>query len=118
MNKTSNLRERFAHAIERLDGDFGLLCDMAALTIPDCPEVMTQIESGFEAGDSDATASALHKLKGMLSTYDADGVVLEIGEMLAMARRNHLKEAEALYRQELPKIHGLIKEIEALCQER
>ena len=117
MNKTSDLRERFAHAIERLDGDFELLCDMAALTVPDCPDVMAQIEAGFEAEDADATASALHKLKGMLSTYDSDGVVLEISEMLSMARRNHLKEAEALYRQELPKINSLIKEIESLCDQ-
>ena len=116
MNRTSDLRERFAHAIERLDGDFELLCDMAALTIPDCPDVIAQVESGFESGDPELTASSLHKLKGMLSTYDADGVVLEIGEMLAIARRKHLKESEALYRQELPKIKSLIREIEGLCE--
>ena len=116
MNETSNLRERFAHAIERLDGDFELLCDMAALTIPDCPDVMAQIEASFQAENSEAAASALHKLKGMLSTYDSDGVVLEIGEMLALARRNQLKEAAAMYHQELPKIRSLIKEIQGLCK--
>lgn len=116
MNKTSDKRERFADAIERLDGDFELLCDMAALTIPDCPGVMAQIETHFENDDAEAASSALHKLKGMLSTYDADGVVLEIGEMLALARRDHLKESAALYRQELPKIKMLIGEIESLCK--
>lgn len=117
MNEASNLKERFADALERLDGDFKLLCDMASVTLPDIPAVLEQIEADLQRGDDAAAASSLHKLKGMLSTYDSDGVVLEIQEMLAMARRGQVGECQTLYHHELPKIKSLIQEIEHLSRQ-
>ncbi|MCO8120119.1 Hpt domain-containing protein [Stieleria sp. TO1_6] len=115
MNRTSNIKQRFAAAIERLDGDVDLLCEMAAITAPDCPAVLEQIESSLGQGECESAAAPLHKLKGMLSTFDADGVALEIQEMLEHARRGHLQELRQSFDQHQHEIVQLIDEIRGLA---
>ncbi|MCD0462832.1 Hpt domain-containing protein [Roseiconus lacunae] len=115
MNENLAVKQRFAGALQRLDGDFELLCEMAAVTLPDCPDVLARIQNDLDADDSAKAASSLHKLKGMLSTYETDGVVIEIQEMLAMARRGNLEELKVLFAKELPRIEALIQEIQVLC---
>ncbi|MCC9602780.1 Hpt domain-containing protein [Stieleria sp. JC731] len=117
MNEQLAVKERFAGALQRLDGDFELLCEMAAVTLPDCPDVIARIQSELEDGDAAKAASSLHKLKGMLSTYETEGVVIEIQEMLAMARRGSVQECKSMFEKELPRINALTEEIQVLCDQ-
>ncbi|OYP37733.1 Hpt domain-containing protein [Rhodopirellula sp. MGV] len=117
MNEHLAVKERFAGALKRLDGDFELLCEMAAVTLPDCPDVIARIQNELEEGDCAKASSSLHKLKGMLSTYETEGVVIEIQEMLAMSRRGNLDECKAMFDKELPRINNLIEEIQVLCDQ-
>ena len=93
------IKQRFQDALNRLDGDIELLCEMAAITAPDCPEVIGQIENAFDSEDCEAGARGLHKLKGMLSTFESDGVVIEMQELLELARKNKLEELRRAYGQ-------------------
>lgn len=114
MNEVANVKQRFAAAIERLDGDFDLLCQMAAITAPDCPSVVADAQSDIDEGNCENASRSLHKLKGMLSTFDSDGVVLEIQEMLQLARRERLAELSIALDQNRRAIDDLIMEIREL----
>jgi len=107
VNNAQNIPPRFRPALERLDGEVSLLCEMAAITAEDLPEVKEATETALEEGDCEQAASGLHKLKGMLSTFDADGVVLDIQEVLDAAhslayteiiRHGEIWENDTIYR--------------------
>ena len=99
MSKNQKLPNRFAEAIERLDGDERLLREMAAITSADLPDVIRETEMALAEGDCEHAASGLHKLKGMLSTFESNGVTLEIQEMLDLARKEKAEQAHQEYEQ-------------------
>lgn len=107
MSKTQKLPARFAEAVERLDGDEGLLRKMAAITAADLPEAITETEHAIRDGDVRQAASGLHKLKGMLSTFETSGVAIQIHDMLDLAR----KGKDSLLRQEYNARKAEIKEL-------
>lgn len=117
MNDPDNLPDRFAEAINRLDGDFGLLCEMAAITCEDLPEVRGKAEAAIAEGDVAETASGLHKLKGMLSTFESEGVTLEIQEMLDSARKGDIGEVRRAYEQHRGELDELICQINGLAEQ-
>ena len=93
------IQSRFGPALKRLDGDVELLCEMAAITAPDCAAVIARVSQAMSESDAEEAARALHKLKGMLSTFDTDGAVLEIQDILDQTRRGRLKEASVSFRE-------------------
>ena len=109
------IQERFRDALVRLDGDIDLLCDMAALTAPDCPAVMKKVEGFLEQRDCDGAARSLHKLKGMLSTFDDGEVIGQIQELLDFARRGNLDELADCYAQRSDRIRAFIASIDGLA---
>jgi len=115
VNNAQNIPPRFRPALERLDGEVSLLCEMAAITAEDLPEVKEATETALEEGDCEQAASGLHKLKGMLSTFDADGVVLDIQEVLDAARQGKIDEARKGYREHRGQVEELCGEIEQLA---
>lgn len=117
MPNTQPIPERFAEAVARLDGDISLLREMAAINSEDLPDVKRQIEAAIQAADAEASASGLHKLKGMLSTFESDGVVLDIQELLDAARRGAMSDVQEGYRQHIGAINELIAEVRRLSHD-
>lgn len=118
VNNSQQIPARFRAALERLDGNTELLYELAAITAEDLPEVVETTEQAIAKGACDEAAAGLHKLKGMLSTFDADGVALEIQEVLDAARRGNAKEVEQGYSEQKPQIDQLVREIAELADSR
>ncbi|WP_186776558.1 Hpt domain-containing protein [Rubripirellula reticaptiva] len=115
MNKSEELASRFGEAIARLDGDESLLREMAAITAADLPEVIDETDQALQVGDSEQAASGLHKLKGMLSTFETGGVTVEVHEMLEMARRDGVVEAKRSFDRHRSELNDLVAEITAIA---
>jgi len=58
-------------AAARLGGDRGLLRDMLALFLDDCPEMLSKIRQAIDARDAAALRRAAHALKGSVSNFAA-----------------------------------------------
>ncbi len=115
MSDTQRVPARFGDALHRLDGDVELLREMAKITSEDLPEVVAQVESAIAAEDVESTVRNLHKLKGMLSTFEAEGVTLQIQEMLDAARKSRMREVTQSYGQQKYGVHELIKQVAVLA---
>ena len=107
---------RFSEALDRLGGDVSLLREMALITSEDLPEVIANAQSAIESEDCERAASSLHKLKGMLSTFECDGVVLEIQEMLDAARKQESAEMRRTFQTHRDSVEELVAEIKKLQQ--
>ena len=59
MSEESNLALKFAPAIERLGGDFGLLKEMAIITAADLPGVIAAAEQAIDQQDCVAAGKSL-----------------------------------------------------------
>jgi HPt (histidine-containing phosphotransfer) domain-containing protein len=114
VSEPTRLRERFASALERLDGDLELLSEMATVTVPDCPAAIERVQEALDESDTERAARSLHKLKGMLSTFDSEGVVLEIQETMELARRDAVEETRSLFAKQRPKLEALVRDIKEL----
>ena len=115
MNKVERIPTRFQPALERLDGDLELLCEMAAITCEDLPGVKQSTETALEEGDCEKAASGLHKLKGMLSTFESDGVALDLQDALDAARKEKTELARVYYDENRAAIESLHDGIQRLA---
>lgn len=115
MNRASRIPTRFREAVARVDGNEDLLKQMAEITSEDLPEIQSKTKSEVESGDCEASGKSLHKLKGMLSTFETDGVVLELQEMIQAARRGNMMELQRLYEEHEPRIDELVAQIANLA---
>lgn len=115
MNSVHTVPDRFAEALRRLNGDVELLRDMAEIISADLPTVKSQTDDVVAKGDCRASEANLHKLKGMLSTFESDGVVLDIQDTLALARQSQVQPMQETYLQACDRIDHLIQEIMSLA---
>ncbi|UUZ46902.1 Hpt domain-containing protein [Massilia sp. B-10] len=58
-------------ALLRLDGDTGLLLELAALFIDDGPQLMQTLYEALDADDLPASQRAVHSLQGVLVNFGA-----------------------------------------------
>ena len=116
MSDLKNVPPRFEAALERLDGDRLLLQQMALVTSEDLPVVMERVEAAIENGNLEQAAKCLHQLKGMLSTFDADGVTLDLQDMLDAARKDDSDLLVRSYQQNRGEILELVEAIANLSQ--
>ncbi len=105
---------RFSPALERLDGNVELLREMAEITSEDLPGVRAEVASAVAAGDCDSARQGIHKLKGMLSTFESDGVTVEIQELLDLSRKRRAAELKTQYESQKAAIAELCDQIAAL----
>ena len=92
-------------------GDTGLLREMAVMTVPEFAPLVQQSSDCIAEEDLTGAVRALHKLKGMLSTFESDGVVLEIQEVIHAGRSGRCDLAASLWEHHRPAIDNLIDEI-------
>jgi hypothetical protein len=88
---------------------------MALITSEDLPDVIRETETAIEEGNGKQAASGLHRLKGMLSTFESDGVALDIQDMLDAARQRRMAEVQRAYRQHRPDIAELVQQVVKLA---
>ena len=100
--------DRFRDAVARLDGDAGLLREMAEMTSPDFPALLNDSAIAVEGGNCEDAVRTLHKLKGMLSTFESDGVVLDIQDMISAARNQNEKLLKQHFERCRPQIEELV----------
>lgn len=103
---------RFTEAVKRLDGDASLLREMALMTMPEFKTLTNHAHESALDGRCDQAVRDLHKLKGMLSTFESDGVVLEIQEVIQAGRNQNAKNMVTLLEQTMPAIEELIDAVE------
>ena len=115
MNRANRIPTRFRDAVARIDGNEELLKQMAGITSEDLPEILSKTKSEIGSGDCEAAGKSLHKLKGMLSTFETDGVVLDLQEMIQVARRGNRAELQRLYDEHEPQVDELVAQIADLA---
>ncbi len=111
---TPEQRERFAPALNRVAGDVELLVSIAALVSEDAPEVFTSLQSQLSKRALSEVAALGHQLKGMLSTFETDGPVIILQELIHSARAGDQAEAERVLRRCNKELGDLIDEIKRL----
>ncbi len=105
---------RFAEALQRVSGDCELLAAMAAMVAEDAPAVVNDLHEQVAAKEMQQVAATGHKLKGMLSTFETGGPVLELEELILCARKGQTQEAEALFKLFERQINELLNEITSI----
>lgn len=95
-------------ALARVEGDTGLLAEMAALFLRDCDSALAAIRSALLQKDSRTAARGAHALKGSLASLSAEEARYAAGQLEALAvcgeyskaseARDHLADAVARLR--------------------
>jgi signal transduction histidine kinase/PleD family two-component response regulator len=84
-------------ALSYVDGDFGLLREMAELFLADYPQQMAKIEAAIASGDSQALMRAAHALKGVVGTFAAKAAYEAALRLETMGEHGDLLEARDVY---------------------
>lgn len=69
------LADRFAGALSRIDGDRELFDELATCFIEDAPKLLKSAKRGVAERDAEAVIRAVHGLRGLASTFDAEEAV-------------------------------------------
>jgi Hpt domain len=112
---TEEQKERFAEALRRVAGDCELLSAMAAMVAEDAPEVLSDLRKYVAADEMQEVAATAHKLKGMLSTFETSGPVLELEELIVSARKKQTQEVASSFKSLEGEIEKLIHQILSLA---
>ncbi len=72
-SQTSGDRSPFDRtaALERVDGDRGLLAEIAGIFLTDISAMLQSVKAAHAAGDPNALARAAHRIKGSVLTFAA-----------------------------------------------
>jgi two-component system sensor histidine kinase/response regulator len=82
-----------AQALESVEGDKGLLRELAELYVENCPGVLSAVREAVEAGDAPALFEAAHTAKGYVSHFAADAAYHAAQELEAMGHDGDLSGA-------------------------
>ncbi len=108
---TEEQKNRFAAALLRVAGDCELLAAMASMVAEDAPEVLNNLRDQIALQDTQQVASTAHKLKGMLSTFETAGPMLELEELISSAKKGHPKDVASHFAAVEGEIEVLLNEI-------
>ena len=111
---TTEQKQRFADALKRVAGDVELLVSIASLVTEDAPAVFSKLKFQLAAGELSDAATTGHQLKGMLSTFETDGPVIMLQELIHSARGGDKKEAVGVLSSCEADIEELLTEIREL----
>jgi HPt (histidine-containing phosphotransfer) domain-containing protein len=100
-------------AIDRLDNDVELFQDLLAFFFADSPELMAAVRASISEGNAEALHRAAHRLKGLMSNFDARRAVEAASRLETMGRQRALADAAAACEQldrELERVTALLRE--------
>jgi CheY-like chemotaxis protein len=84
-------------ALSYVDGDVGLLREMAELFLADYPQQMAKIQAAIASSDSQALMRAAHSLKGVVGTFAAKATHEAALRLEMMGENGDLREARDAY---------------------
>lgn len=96
-----------ASALGRLDGNLGLLKELAAIFLDQLPELLVNLRQAVTTKDARALESVAHKLKGSLGHFDARPACQVAERLEDLGREGALESAGPAYEE-------LVKEIDRL----
>jgi CheY-like chemotaxis protein len=103
------------NALVRLDGDTGLLLELAEIFIDDGPHLLQSLSDALEAGDLAASQRAVHSLKGVLVNFGASKAVALADRVSASlhdpAQQAQWKELAGAFGPVLDEVYGALREL-------
>lgn len=113
----AEIKQEFSVALERLDNDVDLLREMAAVTAADCPEHLQSAERAIDSGNCEVAEKHIHRLKGILSTFDDGSLTRRIQELLEHAQRGKATDVQKGFQTIRNDLNGLIEKVTCLASE-
>ncbi|WP_236621290.1 hypothetical protein [Rhodopirellula sallentina] len=111
---SSQQRERFANALERVGDDEDILIVLAEMATEDAPELMKKLEGEIANGFLEAAAKTGHALKGLLSTFETGEPVEGLQSLIDSARQDDEKEVVHQFATLKPQLHQLVESVSEL----
>jgi PAS domain S-box-containing protein len=84
-----------AQALNRVGGDRGLLNELAAMFLNDCPAQQAELRAAVERGDGPVVQRLAHTIKGAVGTFGAQGASEAARALETMARQGDMSQATA-----------------------
>jgi CheY-like chemotaxis protein/HPt (histidine-containing phosphotransfer) domain-containing protein len=86
-------------ALERLDNDRELLCDVIGIFMTECPKSVAQIEAALQASDGERIYQLAHRFKGSAGSFAAQRA-MALGSFLeAAGRAGDIEKAGRIFAQ-------------------
>jgi two-component system sensor histidine kinase/response regulator len=101
-------------ALARVDGDEGLLADLAKLFCEESPKLLSAVQDAVAKRDIAALKRAAHSLKGSISTFAARDATEAALRLEDLARAGELAGAEDAYRLLVAQVERLKQALEGL----
>jgi two-component system sensor histidine kinase/response regulator len=101
-------------ALARVDGDEGLLADLAKLFCEESPKLLSAVQDAVAKRDTEALKRAAHSLKGSISTFAARDATEAALRLEDLARSGELAGAEDAYRLLAAQVERLKHALEGL----
>jgi two-component system, sensor histidine kinase and response regulator len=101
-------------ALERVDGDHGLLVDIVSIFRTESPDLLRRLEMAVKKQDAEGVARAAHTLKGELGYLEAGEAMQAARRLEEMGRAGELTGAEQVLgevRAALATLEGALREI-------
>jgi len=109
-------KRQFSDALGRVAGDSELLAAMAMFVVEDSQEVIDELQTHLQCHEMTQAAASAHKLKGMLSTFETAGPVIDLHELIVAAKENNTEECARIWKRCRIEIESLVVEISSLRQ--
>jgi PAS domain S-box-containing protein len=100
-----------ALALERLDNDRELLCDVIGIFATECPKSVAQLEAALQAGDSEKVYQLAHRFKGSAGSLAAQRAMSLGSALEAAGRSGDLDKARRIFTQLKEEIDRLMPQL-------
>jgi HPt (histidine-containing phosphotransfer) domain-containing protein len=101
-------------ALARVEGDEGLLADLAKLFCEESPKLLSAVRDAVARRDTAALKRAAHSLKGSMSTFAARDATEAAFRLEELASEGELVDAEGAYRLLATQVERLKQALESL----
>jgi CheY-like chemotaxis protein len=99
-------------ALARLGGNEQLFASLARFFLDDSPGLLTQIQSGLEAGNAELVTRAAHSLKGLAANFDARAASEAAQQIERLSRSGNVAQASRV----LPQLVDHVQRLQAELQ--
>jgi two-component system, sensor histidine kinase and response regulator len=101
-------------ALARVDGDEGLLADLAKLFCEESPKLLSTVQDAVKKRDAAALKRAAHSLRGSMSTFAAREATEAASRLEELARVGELVNADDAYALLVAQVERLKQALESL----
>jgi len=103
-------------ALERVEGDRGLLAELMRLFADQCPGTMVEIRHAFEGRDAQVLERLAHSMKGTAASLAAGEVSETASHLQEQAHAGDWEKVRASIQSLQEEIDQLLPEMESLCK--